>query len=240
MQSISAENNRYRYILTVIDCFSRKAEAIPLKSKRSSDVSEGLELAFKRMGGPPSKLQTDQGTEFLNKDVKKMLAKYSCKLFQTYQDVKAQIVERFNRTLRQKLQKWFAHSGSLRYVDVLPRIVEGYNKTVHSSLKVFSPNDVSHNNEKKVFEIQYRKYLDERAKRHRFKIGEVVRITTYRPRFFKKNIQRNFTTDLFKIVDIFDTNPPTYRLVDNSDSEAIEGSFYESELQKVILPPKDP
>ena len=233
IQNISAENKRFRYILTVIDCFSRKAAAIPLLVKRSTCVVEALKKAFKFLGGSPLKLQTDQGTEFLNKDVKQLCAEYGIKQFSCYQDVKASIVERFNRTLRTRLQKWQTFACTLGFQDILADVVNAYNNTVHSALRFFSPNSVNSTNEHKVFEIQYRSYLNERAKRKKFKVGDIVRISTFRPRFFKKNVQRNFTASLFRVVDVLDTNPPMYRLVDNSDSEAIEGNFYEHELQRV-------
>ena len=232
-QAISAENNRYRYILTVIDCFSRKAAAIPLLAKRSTCVAEGLKKAFKFLGGAPLKLQTDQGTEFLNKDVRKLCAELGVHMFSCYQDVKAAIVERFNRTLRTKIQKWQTFACSLSFVQILNQIVSAYNNTVHSALRFYTPNSVNSTNEHKVFEIQYRPYLDQLVKRRKFSVGDIVRITTYRPRFFKKNVQRNFTSTLFKIVEVLDTTPPMYRLIDNSDSEVIEGSFYEYELQRV-------
>ena len=233
-QSIAPENDRIRYILTVIDCFSRKAAAIPILQKKGPVVAEALEKAFKFMGGAPLKLQTDQGTEFLNKYVNAMLESHGCKRFSTYQDVKASIIERWNRTLRTRIQKYFTFNQSLRFIDHLQDFVESYNNSVHRALKRFTPNQVTSANAPEVFEIQYRPYLLKRAKSRKFKLGDVVRITTFRPTFFKKNMQNNFTGELFKIVNVLDTYPPTYQLVANSDSESIEGAFYESELQKVL------
>ena len=234
VQNISQDNDRFRYILTVIDCFSRKAAAIPILQKKGPVVSEALQQAFSMMGGAPLKLQTDQGTEFLNKHVKEMLQSLGTVLFNTYQDVKAAIIERFNRTLRTRIQKYMAHVQSLRFIDQLPNFIESYNNSVHRALKYFTPNQVSVANAPEVFEIQYRPYLLKRAKKRKFKIGDVVRITTFRPKFFKKNMQKNFTVELFRIVSTLDTYPPTYQLVADSDSESIEGAFYESELQKVL------
>ena len=232
-QGIAAENDRCRYILTVIDCFSRKAAAIPILQKKAPIVAEALQTAFKYMGGAPLKLQTDEGTEFKNKYVHEMLQKLGCVRFSTHQDVKASIVERFNRYLRTRMQKALTYFQSLRFVDFLPKLMEAYNNRVHSAIGV-SPNEVTHKNAHEIFEYQYRSYLSQKAKRKKFKFGDTVRITTFRPRFYKKNMQKNFTTHLFTITDVLDTNPNTYRLVDKGDSESIEGSFYENELQKVL------
>jgi hypothetical protein len=236
VSNIAKKNDNTRFLLTVIDCFSRLATAIPIKSKHAEVVKEGLEEAFTNLGGPPFKLQTDEGVEFKGHQVQKWLHSKAILWFHSYQSVKAQIVERFNRTLRNRLQKYQEYSGSLRYIEVLPRILKGYNSTIHSALKKFSPNQVNEKNTKEVFEIQYRKYLDRKKKKHKFKINDIVRISEYRSTFFKKTTSHNFTSELFVITDVLpDLNPPTYRLKALSDSEAIEGVFYESELQKVSV-----
>ena len=235
MSSIAPENDTNTFILTVIDCFSRKAFAVPLLNKTGNQVAQGLEKAFMHLGGAPLKLQTDQGKEFLNRVVDRLLARFGTKRFHTHNREKAVMVERFNRTLRTKLQKYFTHAQSLRYIEVLPLIVESYNNSIHSALKKYSPNEVNSKNQHQIFEILYRKYLTQKAKKHKFKFGDIVRVTTYRPTFFKKNIQRNFTDHLFKVIDVLDTYPPTYRLQDYPDEETILGSFYENEMQRVVI-----
>ena len=236
---IRKENDSNRYLLTVIDCFSRLATAIPLKSKHATVVAPALKRAFKNLGGTPLKLQTDDGSEFKAHFTQDFLKKElgMKNWFHTHQNVKAQIVERFNRTLRGKLQKYFAAAKTLRYIEVLPKLLEGYNNTIHSSLKKYSPAQVNAKNQDKVFELQYRKYLDEKKKRRKFNINDVVRVSAYRATFFKKGTQNNFSAHLFVVTGFDDkTNPPTYRLKSWEDSEAIEGMFYESELQKVEEP----
>lgn len=237
VSNISKQNDNVKFLLTVIDCFSRLATAIPLKSKHAEVVKKGLEKAFIDLGGSPHKLQTDQGVEFTGQSVQKWLNSKAILWFHSHQTVKAQIVERFNRTLRNRLQKYQEYSKSLRYIEALPKLLRGYNTSVHSTLKKFAPIQVNENNSNEVFEIQYRKYLNERKKRHKFKINDIVRISNYRSTFFKKTTSHNFTTELFVItkVKLSDVNPPTYKLKALSDSEAIAGKFYEDELQKVLL-----
>jgi hypothetical protein len=199
-------------------------------------VQPALEIAFKNLGGSPLKLQTDEGTEFINDVVQTWLSRVNTHWFHSFQTVKAQICERFNRTLRSKLQKYYAQVESLRYVEVLPKILEGYNNSVHSALKIYTPNQVNDSNTKAVFEIQYRHYLDQKIKKNKFQINDIVRVSFYRSTFFKKTAAYNFKPELFVVTDVLtDTNPPTYRLKAKSDSEAIEGIFYESELQKINL-----
>ena len=237
VSNIKSYNDGNTFLLTVIDCFSRFATAVPLKSKSGAVVLNGLRQAFTEMGPrPPVNLQTDEGTEFKAAVVQKWLYDNGTHWFHSFQNVKAQIVERFNRTLRNKLQKYSEYSSSLRYIEVLPALLKGYNSAVHSALKRFSPNQVTEKNSREIFEIQYGKYLNAKKKLHKFKVNDVVRISEYRSTFFKKTTAQNFTSELFVISDVLpNLNPPTYRVKSFSDNEAISGIFYESELQPVIL-----
>ena len=81
-------------------------------------------------------------------------------------------------------------------------------------------------NEKQVHELQYGEYLRERKKHHKFSIGDHVRISQYRGTFRKSYCDKNFTEEIFKVVDKSFTNPPMYHLKDLK-VELIEGSFYE-------------
>lgn len=229
-QALSKSNNKIRFLLTVIDCFSRFALAVPLKSKQGKEVCEALKTAFSSMG-KPVKLQTDKGSEFYNSHVKSLLKKLNIHHFSTDQELKAQIVERFNRTLREKIQKFLVSKKTSKYVDVLPDILFGYNSSVHSSLEKFAPKDVNKKNEEEVHKIQYGDYLMQKPKRHKYDLGDTVRIETYRG-VFKKTYHKNFTDEIFLIADLLKTNPPTYRIKDTEEN-VLPGLFYEEQLQRV-------
>lgn len=229
-QGISKDNRNTRFLLTIIDCFSRFALAVPLKSKQGKDVCEALKTAFSSMG-KPVKLQTDKGTEFYNSHVKALLTKLNIHHFSTDQELKAQIVERFNRTLREKIQKYLVSKQSLKYIDALPDILLGYNSSVHSSLGNFAPKDVNKKNEEEVHKIQFGDYLMQKPKKHRYNIGDSVRIVTYQG-VFKKTYHKNFTDEVFVIADLLRSTPPTYRVKD-SEENILPGLFYEEELQRV-------
>jgi hypothetical protein len=229
-EPLKKENNNIRYLLTVIDCFSRKATAIPLKTKQGIVVLEGIKKAFKFLG-IPNKLQTDLGTEFYNKNVQSFLGEKNVHHFSTDQELKAQMVERFNRTLREKIQKFMVSNNTLKYHHVLNDILEGYNNKIHSSLKSFSPNQVTKKNEKQVHNILYSDYLKKKRKKHKFKINDSVRIAAYRTPFHK-SYHKNFTEEVFLVTDTLYTKPSTYKLRDQKN-ELLKGSFYEHQLQKV-------
>ena len=102
---LKRDNSGYTFVLSVIDCFSRLAFAIPIKRKTGEEVAAVLRRAFDNMGDP-KKLHTDQGKEFYNRYVKELLHERGVHHFSTFQDVKAQIVEQFNRTLREAILQY--------------------------------------------------------------------------------------------------------------------------------------
>ena len=97
--ALKRDNHSFTFLSTIIDIFSRFALAIPIKSEKGPHVAAALEKAFKVMK-PPRKLQTDMGKEFYNFHVKRVLNRHRVHHFSTDQPLKAQIVECFNRILR--------------------------------------------------------------------------------------------------------------------------------------------
>ena len=92
---------------------------------------------------------------------------------------------------------------------------------------------VNVHNQHAVHKIQYGDYLRSECKKHKYQIGDKVRIASYRNVFRKSNQDTTFTRELFEIVDTLQTNPPTYKLKDLKEGELIEGTFYEEELQSL-------
>ena len=120
----------------------------------------------------------------------------------------------------------------LRYMDILPDFLARYNNRPHSSIYPYSPASVTEENECVVHGLQYWDSLHERRLHHKYDIGDQVHMTQYRGTFRKSYRDKNFTEEVFTIVDKLFTKPPMYRLKD-LEGEMIEGSFYKSELQCV-------
>jgi len=82
----------------------------------------------------PVWVPTDKGKEFLNKDCHDMLRDEGIQ-FQVCRkpDVKCAVVENGQRTIRDRLHKYFRYKNTFRYIDVLPKFVLAYNDTVHST-----------------------------------------------------------------------------------------------------------
>ena len=222
MQKYSKENDGYRYICVIIDCFSRYVWVKPLKNKTGKATVKALALLL--MNEIPKLIQADQGTEFFNRDVKRMLEAFGPKLYHTYTDKKAAIVERVQRTLRGRLGRLFTKRGNFKWIDKIDDIVTAYNNTHHSSIKM-KPADVD---EEHIANIFFNS-LPNLKKTIKFSNGDRVRILIKKNQFAKE-FEKSWSEEIFKIKRIQNTNPITY-LIEDLDGEDIIGGFYTEELQ---------
>ena len=137
MQSIARDNEGYKYILTVIDVFSKFAWTIPVKSKGAAHMREAFQELLKiATHRKPTRLQTDAGLEFTNKEVQALFAKEKIHHFYSASDKKAAVVERFNRTLKTRIWTYFTAHQTNRYIDILPQMTDAYNHSVHRSIGI--------------------------------------------------------------------------------------------------------
>ena len=217
-------NGGMKYILTMINCFTKFAFAIPLKNKTGLEVAKALEPILQKHKF--KNFQTDQGTEWFNVNVKKLLNKYSINHYATYSDLKASIVERFNRTLKEKMYREFTARGSYEWVSLLPGLVRVYNNTVHSTIGM-KPKDVR---KKHVNIIRRRLNQKSKSKKPKFKVGDRVRISKYK-KTFKKGYLPNWSNEVFQNFAVKPTTPVTYILQDKK-GEILKGGFYEQEILK--------
>jgi hypothetical protein len=227
MREFSNENKGYNYLLTVIDCFSKYAWAIPIKNKTADEIINSFgEIFLERI---PLKLQTDKGKEFINNKFQKFLQSKNVTWFSTNSDVKASIVERFNRTLKTKMWKYFTQVGNKKWINIVDDLVYNYNNTYHRSIKMKPIEASMEKNESIVYKNLYGNESDTKIS-PKFYIGDRVRISKYKGTFDKGYLP-NWTTELFTVSKVSNTNPVTYKVIDENKEE-IEGSFYESELVK--------
>jgi len=227
MQSLSRFNDSHRYILTCIDVFSKRAYAVQLKDKRGQSIADAFEKIFSET--VPNLLQTDRGTEFLNVQVQQVFKKYNVRHYWSLNDeIKAAVVERFNRTLKTRMYRYFSARHTNRWIDVLQSLVDSYNKSYHSTIGM-APNDVNSDNMRQVAERMFPVKVQPVWK---FQLGDNVRISRYK-NIFEKGFLQGWTTEMYVIVERHVSNPPTYSLKDLLGEE-IKGRFYEQELQKVV------
>ena len=229
MQKFSRWNAGYRYLLMVLDVFSKYGWIVPLKDKKGETVAKALKTIFKE-GRKPQYLWTDKGKEYYNKHVKELLDKNKITLYSTENEEKSSVCERWNRTIKTKMWKQFTVQGNTQYLDMLPKLVKQYNNTRHSSIKM-TPTEASKRKNQGV--VYFNLYGDMKTSKQKpkFKIGDKVRISKYKRNVFDKGYTPNWSEEIFTVDEIQSTVPVTYRLKDLRD-EDIQGSFYEPELLK--------
>ena len=142
------ENKGFRYLLTVIDIFSKYAWAMPVKSKSGNDVTSAMN-AILQQGRVPTNLQTDQGKEFYNSHFHSLMKKYKINLYSSHSNLHASICERFNRALKNKMWIQFSKQGNYKWIDILPDLVNAYNSRKHRTIGI-EPENVTQENEKEV------------------------------------------------------------------------------------------
>ena len=229
VSNISRYNDGVCFILCCIDCFSRYAWTVPLKNKSSVTVLYAFDSILKSSLRRCTYLQTDKGREYLNGNFQSYLKRNNI-LFYTSEnnDIKCALVERFNRTLKTRMYRYFTYTNSRRFVEVLPDLTRSYNASYHSSIRM-APVDVTKETEQVLQRLLYPKRYFQRT--HRYSIGDKVRISETK-KVFKKSYEGNWTVEIFRIKERINTNPHTYALEDLA-GESIKGKFYEHELQKI-------
>ena len=226
---IKKENSNKSYILSCIDIVSRYAFAEPLKSKSNQDVIQAFTTIFNRSKRKPVKLQTDLGKEFWGKKAQSFFKSMDIIHYSSHSDLKAAVIERWNRTLKNRMFKYFEQNVTLRYIDNLQNMVRAYNLSPHRSLKNHSPSEVNRKNQKYFWCLQF---PIKKVQKPAFKVGDFVRISRY-PETFRKGYLKQYTTEIFTIEKIKNTNPICY-VIKDSNGEIIEGVFYKQELSKVM------
>lgn len=230
MQKLSKQNSGMKYILTVIDTFSKVGYGEPIKTKGMSDVTEAFAKILKKAKASPKNLQTDQGLEFFNKLFKALCDKNGINHYYTYSDKKAAICERFNRTIKEKIWRHFTEKNTLNWTSVLDKILKEYNERKHRTIGM-RPIDVSASNEDLVRERLATSKTS--IKKPKFEVGNYVRVSRVK-NIFEKGYVGNWSEEIFQIKKIKNTVPTTY-LLEDLQGEEIKGSFYEKELQKTKL-----
>jgi transposase InsO family protein len=228
MTWVSRWNNNNKYIFVVIDCLSRYAWAIAVKDKSARTIVDSFKKIISDSGRKPEKLQTDQGKEFVNNQLRDYLKSINVNHFLATDGlIKCAIVERFNRTLRNRIYRYFHYKDTKKYIDNLSSIMEGYNKSYHRTIKM-SPEEALDDYETartNIFDGQEKSTRKQKP----YKVGDGVRITSHKL-VFEKDATAKWKEEIFKIAKVKHTPQGyVYRLVDWGD-EPITSIFYHDEL----------
>lgn len=233
MMSLSDENDGYKYILIVIDAFSRYIRVRPLKTKTSKEVLDGLKSIFEELDEAPYQLLTDRGKEFFNSKVDNFLVSLNVKHIAPSDDTfKCAIVERAIRTYKEILFKVLTSKFSLRYIDIVQKIADTMNARVNRSINK-APKDVNPQNILEVWTYMNNKREHEKTRKYRnlLKTGDYLRLAKNK-KSFEKGFLPNYTDEIFKVLKRIDHKHPVYR-VEGEDGEELDGFLYHDEIQKV-------
>jgi hypothetical protein len=203
-----------------------------VKNKKSSTVRDALAQILKG-GRKPWWLLTDKGKEFTGKEFqefmnKKMIIHY----VSNSPDIKAASVERYNRTLKTRLWKYFTKRKTFRYLNVLQSIVHAINSSYTATISC-RPIDVRQEDEPRIRERLYGTRNTGKPPPFKFEVGDRVRIAKEKTKF-KKGYLPNFTQEVFVVDKRIPRRPvPVYKIKDLRGEE-IEGVLYSAEMVRAI------
>ena len=232
MQLLSKYNKAIRFLLCVIDIFSKYAWVVPLKDKKGISIVKAFQIILKQSNRSvqdtsaqhvkPNKIWVDKGSEFYNAYFKKWLRDNNIVMYSTHNEGKSVVAERLIKTLKSKIYKYMTSMSKNVYIDKLDDIVDEYNNTYHTTIKMKSI-DVKDNTY-----INTSKEINN--KDPKFKVGDHVRISKYK-NIFAKGYMPSWREEVFVIKKVKNTIPWTY-VINDLNGEEIVGTFYEKELQK--------
>ena len=230
LKDYGPENNRgYRYVLVVIDNFSKYGWTIPLKNKNAQTIKDSFENILITSKRKPNLIESDRGKEFYNNIFQDFLNKNNIKLYSRNSSYGAVFAERFNRTIRDLLKKIVFELGDAKWIDILPTITKQYNNRIHSSTKL-SPIQASL---KKNEGYVYKNLLDKRMKiKPKFQLNDLVRTADLK-KTFSKGDTTNWSYKLYKITEIVKDTVPAYKIDD------LKERYNEALLKKTELTLKE-
>ena len=233
---LSVANDGYRYLLTVIDIFTRFAFVEPLKNKTAPVFLEGFKAIMERAKQFPQKILADRGSEIKNKLFKEYCRQNDVILLHSDNFVHAPFVERFNRTLKNLMYRYMTAKETDRFIDVLQLLVDTYNSRRHRMIGMSPAEAERVENAPLIRQRQEKRYAKRRRQPPRFKEGQTVRVSKMKGQF-DKGFDDQFLEEIYKIKRVYTRLPiPTYELETLDGDETIEGNFYGNELTLAEAP----
>lgn len=217
------EDFGFKYILCVVDAFSRYAWCFPLKSK--TGIAHHLRKLFER--NKPTAIGTDSGGEFVNQEMKSFLAESMVlhKIGWVRNSTSQAIVERFNLTLRRGLM-YFRH-----WYRALQSVVADYNKTYHSTIKM-SPIEAEENVELAHENIKKRALKLMKKYPANFSVGDQARIVIMHDKVLgkgqKKSTLQQFTEQIYTVTKVVERENGIYIYL-----EGIDKAFTQNQLMRI-------
>ena len=181
LKDYGPENNRgYKYVLVIIDNFSKVGWTLPLKNKNAQTMKDSFENVLISSKRKPSLIESDREKEFFSNIFQDFLIKNINKIYSRNSSYGAVFAERFNRTVRDLLKRPVFERGDANWIDVLPKITKQYTNRIHSLTKLTPIQDNLRKNEGFV----YNNFLDKRKKmKPKFQTNDLVRVADLKKKF---------------------------------------------------------
>ena len=204
----TSNNKGFRYIIIVIDNFSKYLWATPLKNKYSQTITNEFSNILTTSNRKPLKIESDRGSEFYNSIFQNFLKTKNIHHYCRFTDKGPSIAERVIRTLRNLLKKPVFEKGNADWLSELSSVVNKYNNTIHNSIKMTPVQASKKVNEKEV----YSNLQDKRKKPNpKYKLGQLVRTADIK-KVFSKGDSTNYSYKLYTITEVIHDTIPSYRI----------------------------
>ena len=247
---LSSLNNKaisqaFNFIFVCIDVFSKFLWACPISNKESSKTAECYKNIIDKSGRKPKAVYHDEGTEFKGyfKEYlqKHQIAQYLSSIRYKY---KASTVERVNKTIKEKIWRYFTYTKKKNYIEILDKLVDSYNNTLHSSLvfgkKKYTPQQISSNLKlaEKIEETKRKEHLLStfyNPIHFDLSKGDYVRTSVIKETF-QKGYLPNWTEEIYCISTLVPSVPPRYKITtieENTEPVELNYCYYKEELRKV-------
>ena len=235
-QNLSKFNSNNKFLLNVIDNFTKFAWSEPIINKTQDVVLKAFQKVIRDAKTKPRSVFADSGGEFRNAKFKKYCSDNAIELYFAQSFGHASMIERFNLTLKRKQFAYMTDNETYRFVPNLKKILTSYNTSKHSSLPGISPLEAENGDQETFYQmrlINEKKYIKALRINPKFDIGDTVRISTAK-NIFSRGFNPQYQDEVFKVSSI-DRRLPRPRFgVDNYDNtETIQGKFDPNELQTV-------
>ena len=265
LNQYGSENDGWKYVLAVLDIFSRFLITRKLKSKSPVEVAKALDDIFTHVRRPLYLVRTDAGMELQGRAVKAVYAKFNLTHIVTRNEAKANYVERVLKTWKGKLFKYFISKQTHRWVDVCDEITEAYNNSVHSSLGDKPVNITARNEgQSRIQQYKIKHSLDDYGHskkvvaspkksppssssvkkttkpsvkpKPKYAKGQLVRVSRLRHAFSREYSQK-WSHELFKVHNIIPRDDSIYAYtLEDLLGEVLKGTFYREEITAALEP----
>ena len=229
-QSMLRASGNVANLLVIIDVFTKYVFLYPLKNINGKSVSECLRLLFSKT--KPEKFISDNGGEFVNRHVKRVLRDFNVKQYVAKGRTKACVAERFNLTIQRLIYQLcrFHNTNDWTSDIVLKKARKIYLNRKHRTIKMSPIEAEEARNQKKLRKIYREKYRKcKRKKKANFNIGDTVRISLARTRF-NRGYHQNFSTEVWKVSRVLHNLPLPRYIVKDEHGEELDSILNENEL----------